>query len=68
MSNARIEGNKLILTIDLNDEPQVSNTEAAKALKEKRDPVARAMGGTGGFVSVGTYKGKAVKVSANVIC
>lgn len=60
--NGTIKDGKLTLTIDLAAEPYVSNTEKAKAEKEKRTPVAQMLASSGGFAKVGN-----VRISFNVL-
>lgn len=57
------KGNAVTLTFTLADKAQVSNTEAAKAAKEGRSPVAKALFTSGGFMS----DGQGAKYSLNVI-
>lgn len=65
MSNVikgEIKGDLLLLTIDMSATPFVSNSEAAKAAKEGREPQAKMVATTGGFTSFGK-----VKVSVNAM-
>ena len=58
-----LKGTVLTLTIDLAEKPYVSNSEKAKAEKEKRDPVASMLATSGGFIRLGSGQ----RVSFNVL-
>jgi hypothetical protein len=60
--NGKIDGNKLVLTIDLAAEPYVSVSEARKAEKEGRTALARMLASSNGFTAIGN-----VSVSVNVL-
>jgi hypothetical protein len=62
---ATVKGNTLYLELPLSDQPTVSNSEAAKAAKEKRDPRALVLGTTGGFIRA--QGDRACRISANVL-
>lgn len=61
--NITRDGNKVTLTFTLADKPYVSKSEADKAAAAKRDPVAKALYSSGGFVT----DGKGAKYALNVI-
>jgi hypothetical protein len=60
--NGKVDGNKLVLTIDLAETPYISTSETKKAEKEGRTAVARMLASTGGFTAIGN-----VSVSLNVM-
>ena len=60
--NGTIKDGKLTLTVDLASAPYVSNSEKAKAEKEKRDPVAHMLASSNGFTRLGD-----VRISLNVL-
>ena len=57
-----VKDGKLTLTIDLAKDPYVSNSEAAKAIKEDRPANANMLASSGGFTRIGDCK-----VSFNVM-
>lgn len=64
--HTELKGDKLIVTIDVSaktlEGATVSNSEAAKAAKAGRQPEARLVASTGGFLACGP-----VKLSINAI-
>lgn len=57
------EGNKVTLTFTIGDKATVSKTEAKEALKAGREPVAKSLFTSGGFIP----DGKGAKFSVNAI-
>lgn len=57
------EGNKVTITYMVSDKPVVSKTEAQAATKAGREPIAKSLFTSGGFIP----DGKGAKHSVNVI-
>lgn len=57
------EGNKVTVTFTLADKPSVSKTEVKVAAKDNREPVAKSLFTSGGFIP----DGKGAKISVNAI-
>ena len=57
------KGNTVTITFDVKDKPYVSKTETALAAKAGREPVAKSLYSSGGFIP----GDGGIKVSVNVI-
>lgn len=55
MITHKLEGNKLVLTVDLSGQPYISKSAQAKADKNGTTAEAKAMATSGGFVRVGAF-------------
>lgn len=61
--NIQRKGNTVVCTFDVAEKPYVSKTETALAAKAGREPQAKSLYSSGGFVP----DGNGLKISVNVI-